>query len=587
MSYPQTSFWRTTVAPNSLIGKRRNTVSSVTLLYQLDVLKKTGRYDAFKLKWNAVYDEPPMVWPIPNHLFWDSDVAKWIEGACYFLQQRSNKEIDAAVQELVAMIHDAQQPDGYINIHFTVVEPGKRFTNLRDFHELYNAGHLIEAAISHEQYYKNGTFLHPILKYVDLLCTTFGPNPNQIHGYPGHPEIEMALLRLYTLTENPKYLNLGRYFITERGNPRGQDGRHFFDVESEKRGDDPNKRPAFYPESRCLWYHQAQAPLAEQQTIEGHSVRGTYLLSSVADLLRIDGNASEPKLTEAVYRLWDNMVNCKMYITGGIGAIKQWEGFGPNYFLPQGTDEGGCYSETCAAIGVMMFAERMLQLDLDAKFADVMELCFYNAVLTAMSHDGRRFTYENQLASSEKNLSQREEWFTVACCPPNVLRLLGQIGGYIWTYQTQSTDEHATISVHLYISSKVQLEVGGGIIELEQESNWPMEGEIKFVLRRQSTTEIDIKLRIPAWAKVYNLSPECGEATTHKGYLKIPSAWLRNNNTFTISIPLEARLVTPHPFTNQNVIAIARGPVIYCAEDVDNTWVKDHFKVFNMEQKHQ
>lgn len=254
MSYPQTSFWRTTVAPDSLIGKRRSTVSSVTLLYQLDILKKTGRYDAFKLKWNPVYDEPPLVWPIPNHLFWDSDVAKWIEGACYFLQQRKNTEVDTAVKELVTMINGAQQPDGYINIHYTVVEPGKRFTNLKDYHELYNAGHLIEAAIAHEQCYKNGALLEPILKYVNLLCVTFGPDHEQLHGYPGHPEIELALLRLYTFTGNPQHFALSRYFITERGNPRGQGGRHFFDVEAEKRSDDPNRRPAFYPESRCLWY---------------------------------------------------------------------------------------------------------------------------------------------------------------------------------------------------------------------------------------------------------------------------------------------------------------------------------------------
>ncbi|KAI4728144.1 DUF1680-domain-containing protein [Aureobasidium sp. EXF-10728] len=574
MAYPQTSFIYTSLVPETLLGKRRRAVAANTLQYQLDVLKKTGRYDAFKLKWHPVYDRAPEVWPIPDHLFWDSDVAKWIEGACYFLQQECMPSVADAVDELVEMIRSAQQPDGYLNIHYTVVDPGKRFTNLKDMHELYNCGHLIEAALAHHALYDNDQLLGPIRSYVDLLCKTFGPGAEQTHGYPGHPEIELALLRLYERTGVQRYLSLARYFITERGNATGCDGRHYFDVEAEKRGADPNMKPAFYPEPRSLWYHQAHAPIAEQQTIEGHSVRAMYLLTSVADLVRIEQGHSD--LQAATYKLWNNMVNQKMYPTGGIGAIKQWEGFGLDYFLPQGTSEGGCYSETCAAIGVMMLAQRLLQIDLDGRFTDIMELCLYNAVLTAMSTDGKKFTYVNQLASSDKDLSQRDDWFTVACCPPNMLRLLGTIGGYIWTYSSMDTEKRAQIDVHLYVGAKLAFDCGEEMVALEQETDWPSSGDVEFKLH-SGKIQVDLRLRIPGWAESWTITPECSKAVVKKGYLAIPSDWLDQHPVFTLSIPLKARALASHPLTNQSTVTIARGPVVYCVEDFDNTWVQDHF----------
>lgn len=221
---------------------------------------------------------------------------------------------------------------------------------------------MIEAALAHHQAYGNEDLLEPILKYVDLLCKTFGPGEDQLHGYPGHPEIELSLLRLYQRTGDAKILKLAEFFLTERGNPTGWDGRHYYEVEAEKRGDDLNKRPAYYPESSSLWYYQAHQPIIDQKTVEGHSVRAMYLLTAAADLVATPGAKADQKLLQAIERLWQNMVQRKMYVTGGIGAIRQWEGFGKDYYLPQGTDEGGCYSETCAAIGVMMLAERLLQV---------------------------------------------------------------------------------------------------------------------------------------------------------------------------------------------------------------------------------
>jgi DUF1680 family protein len=204
--------------------------------------------------------------------------------------------------------------------------------------------------------------MEPILKYVDLVSRVIGPGENQLHTYPGHPEIELALIRLYDVTKNPRHLDLARYFIEERGNPKGQDGQHYYIWEARKRGERENEQPGCYPIKDSFWYHQAHEPIVDQQTIEGHSVRALYLLTAVADLVRVGGSRQSKELEIATKRLWDNMVEKKMYLTGGVGAMKQWEGFGIDYFLPQSTEEGGCYSETCASIAVMMTAERLLQV---------------------------------------------------------------------------------------------------------------------------------------------------------------------------------------------------------------------------------
>ncbi|KAH8799841.1 hypothetical protein F5884DRAFT_848025 [Xylogone sp. PMI_703] len=581
MAYPQRTFKRTTFQSPSYISRRREVVYSNTLLYQLKVLKETGRYDAFKLKWHSSYSDEPNVWPVPNHLFWDSDIAKWIEGACYFLMWNQNEEIDTAVKELVEMIRSASQEDGYLNIHFTVVEPSKRFTNLRDLHELYNAGHLIEAALAHNQLYNSDLLMEPIIKYVDLLCRTFGKGKDQKHGYPGHPEIELALLRLFAQTKEQKHLELARYFLEERGNPRGQDGIHYYDYEIQARGENPHMTPDYHPQSRSYWYYQAHKPITEQETIEGHSVRAMYLLTAVTDIVRMGSDSLGSKLSEydnAVIRLWDNMVRKKMYMTGGIGSVKQWEGFGIDYHLPQGTDEGGCYAETCAAIGVMMFAERLLQLGLNGKYADIMEICFYNAVMTGMSCSGTQFTYVNQLASSDSDLSKRAEWFTCACCPPNVTRLLGYIGGYLWTFNQNEQEKSVEINVHMYDSANLSIPASSGGIEFQQRSNWPWDGEIDFTLNNTSDLSTVIRLRIPGWAEEWKLSPDIEGAKLDNGYLTIPPSWLNKNTQFRLSISLKPRFISPHPYTNQNTITIARGPIVYCVEDFDNSWVQDHFK---------
>ncbi|OCL02293.1 glycoside hydrolase family 127 protein [Glonium stellatum] len=573
MANPQTTFRNTHFHTGSFFARKRDVVYKNTLPYQLNVLKSTGRYDAFRLKWNPIYEEEPTVWPVPNHLFWDSDVAKWIEGTCYFLEEREDPKLRAAVDELVEMIRNAQQPDGYLNIHFTVVEPEKRFSNLRDSHELYNAGHLIESALAHNSLYQNDRLLEPVLKYVDLLFKTFGPASEQKHGYPGHPEIELALLRLYQKTKDLKHYDLAKYFLDERGNPKGENGRHYYDVEAERRGEEPHARPIYYPKPKSYWYQQAHAPIIDQQTIEGHSVRATYLLAALADLVRLDNGKNAKAYTDTLHRLWRNMVEKKMYLTGGIGAMELWEGFGIDYFLPQGTDEGGCYAETCAAIGVMMLAERLLQVsllcgqvdnllmswqkvDLNGQCADIMELCLYNAFLTGMSADGKCFTYVNQLASSDSHISKREEWFQCACCPPNVTRLLGQLGGYFWSVQMDNQQDIA-INVHMYGSATLNVPTKDGAVELTQESNWPWDGEIAISIKKPSDLKMTLRLRIPLYASTWELLPSLSNVVPKNGYLTIPSDYLIKNPSFNLSISLKPRFLSPHPYTNQPVIALA------------------------------
>lgn len=470
----------------------------------------------------------------------------------------------------------------------------------------YNAGHLIEAAIAHHDYYKTNVFLDVMTKYVHLMHATFGPGPDQRKAYPGHPEIELALLRLYRTTGDTKAYELAKFFLTERGNPVGQHGRHYYDWEMERRGEEAHKRPNSYPMSRDYWYCQAHKPILEQESVEGHAVRATYLLTGVADLVCLHKDGTQPlpdadNWVAALRRLWDNMVGKKMYLTGSIGSSAQWEGFGIDYFLPQAPDEGGCYAETCASIGAVMLAERLLYLAPDARYADVMELCLYNTVMGSMSMSGKAFTYENYLASCPGHLSQREEWFECSCCPPNVSRLFGSLGGYLWHFGSSTADsdsgvEEAHVNVHLYTTAKLKFETDKRRpVVLEQKTNWPWEGNIMFTLSTPPKThpgphhtaapplKTTIRLRIPSWSHGrYTLTPSpCPStpATLEAGYLVLSPSYVAANPSFSLMIHgFAPRFIAPHPYTNQRTLSLARGPVVYCVEDVDNEWEGNHFK---------
>ncbi|KAI1333726.1 hypothetical protein F5Y15DRAFT_410162 [Xylariaceae sp. FL0016] len=577
MSHPQTLFSQTSFHGPSMLQARRQVVARTTLKSQLARMKESGQYCCFDLKWQPSYGDNPR-WPSPSIVYWDSDVAKWIEGACYVLQETFDAEIDAAVRELVDLIGKAQHEDGYLNVYFTVVKPGERWSNLRDQHELYNCGHLIEAALAHSKYYKNNLLLDPIQKYVKLIRSVFGPGKDQRHGYGGHPEIELALLRLYTVTKNEDAYDLAKYFIEERGNPTGQEGMRYYDWERKQRGDNPWKRPDCYPMHKDHWYNQAHKPILEQHSIEGHAVRALYLYTGVADLccldrLELKEYETTSKYLDVLHDLWNNMVNQKMYLTGGVGSMHQWEGFGIDYFLPQGTAEGGCYNETCASIAIVMLAERFLHMELDARYADVAELCLYNNIMTGMSLDGKAFTYVNQLASSEQDKSVREEWFDTSCCPPNVTRLFGSLGGYLWDYGGYG-DDLLFINVHHYTTAKVTFQANGQDVVFEQESNWPWEGKIAFQLHAPSSSSTTVRLRIPQWTKGrFTVCLLLFAATDKRNCVT------SQHKKFAIAMEgFEPRFISPHPYTNQNTLALTRGPLIYCVEDVDNSWEHEHFR---------
>lgn len=490
-----------------------------------------------------------------------------------------------------------------------------------------------------------------MVKYVHLMHRTFGPGPGQLRGYPGHPELELALLRLYRVTGDPAAYDLARFFLEERGSGGNGDSRispgqetgkpvqprHYFDREMELRGDEAHRRPNSYPMSRDYWYCQAHAPIREQTSVEGHAVRATYLLTAVADLLCLHaeeaggaGGGAPPRPLSAgdaagwhaaLRRLWDSMVGRKMYATGGVGAVAQWEGFGIDYFLPQAPDEGGCYAETCASVGVVMLAERLLRLGGGgggcgplspssssspppprlASVADVAELCLYNTVLGSIALDGRAFTYENYLASCPGHLCRREDWFECSCCPPNVSRLFGSLGGYLWHFDSSSShdalrttenqeydneEEDASINVHLYASARASFTTRRGQlpVSLEQKTNWPWEGNILFTLRAHPRVRTTIRLRVPGWShNQYTLTPSPSSTSStppqpdarldpSTGYLVLTPAYTRANPTFALALGgFAPRLVAPHPRSpGPPTLSLARGPIVYCVEDVDN-----------------
>ena len=356
-------------------------------------------------------------------VFQDSDVAKWLEAVAWSLCQKPDAELEKTADEVIELIAAAQCEDGYLNTYFTVKAPGERWTNLAECHELYCAGHLIEAGVAFFQATSKRRLLEVVCRLADHIDSVFGPDDNQLHGYPGHPEIELALMRLYDVTQEPRYMALANYFVEQRGTQP-----HFYDIEYEKRG-----KTSFWNTYGPAWmvmdkpYSQAHLPLAEQTTAVGHAVRFVYLMAGVAHLARLSKN--EGKRQDCL-RLWKNMVQRQLYITGGIGSQSSGEAFSSDYDLPNDT----VYAESCASIGLMMFARRMLELEADSQYADVMERALYNTVLGGMALDGKHFFYVNPLEVQPKSLKfnhiydhvkpVRQRWFGCACCPPNIARLL-------------------------------------------------------------------------------------------------------------------------------------------------------------------
>jgi len=527
---------------------RMETNRRVTLPIEYEQCRKTGRIDAFRLDW-----KPGM--PNPPHIFWDSDVAKWIEAGAYALATRRDSSLEALIDGVIDLIASAQQPDGYLNVHFTVVEPGKRWTNLRDCHELYCAGHMIEAAVAYAEATGKRKLLDVACRYADHIGSVFGRRAGQRRGYCGHEEIELALVKLARLTGERKYMDLAKYFVDERGA-----SPHYFDVEARERGEDPSRYWAAGTESRRYEYCQAHLPVREQTEVVGHAVRAMYLYSAMADLAGEFGDAG---LLAASKRLWEHLTTRRMYITGGIGPSRANEGFTRDFDLPNET----AYAETCAAIGLVFWAHRMLQLEPDARYADVMERALYNGVSSGVSLDGRKFFYENPLASLGRH--HRQEWFDCACCPPNIARLVASIGQYFY-----STGDGA-VYVHLYGQGEVELDAGGATVRLTQETLYPWDGAVRIRIDPERPARFTLALRIPSWCRGAALRVN-GRAVAlgrlvEKGYALLAREW-REGDRVELSLPMPVERVEARPEVRADCgrVALARGPVVYCLEEVDN-----------------
>ncbi len=520
-----------------------NRERGLTAVY--DQLVQTGRLDAYQLDWRPESGKPK------PHVFWDSDVAKWLEGACSSLITHPDPDLRAKVEDVVDRILSAQQDDGYINPYFTVVEPENRWKNLRDKHELYCAGHLVEAAIAHHKATGNRRFLDGIERYARLIGETFGREKGQILGYPGHEEIELALLKLYRHTGEEHYFELARYFIEERGR-----SPHYFDIEALQRGETPED---YWAQTHA--YTQSHVPLHQQREVVGHAVRAMVLYSAATDLASETG---DEELINTLIGLWDDLTAHKMYLTGGIGSSSTNEGFTLPFDLPNPTD----YAETCASIGLVFWAHRMLQLDLDNQVGDVLERVLYNSFLSSVSFEGDKFFYTNPLASDGSH--HRQPAFNCFCCPPNVNRFLPTLGSYIYSQMENEID------VHLYLQSKAQINLGGEEITIEQETDYPWDGIVCIRFEMEQPTFFKVKLRQPGWcweARLYLNGEQLPlAANLDKGYITVEREW-QPDDQLRLQLLMRVKRVYAHPEVKANAmrVALMRGPLVYCLEAVDQT----------------
>ncbi len=530
---------------------RLETNRTATIPHEYTQCKETGRVDAFGLTWRPGAEPRP-------HFFWDSDLAKWIEAASYTLATRPDPALDALLDEVVALVVSAQRPDGYLNTYFTAVEPAGRWQDTRDAHELYCAGHLIEAGVAHFLGTGKRTLLDAVCRYADHIAQVFGTGPGQKPGYCGHEEIELALVRLWRATGEDRYLHMAAYFVDERGREP-----NWFEAERATRGT-PGHFEGFMAAMRHrARYNQSHAPVREQAEAVGHSVRAMYLYSAMADLAGILG---DPGLRQACERLWSDVTGRKMYITGGVGSSAANEGFTSPYDLPNET----AYAETCANVGLVFWAHRMLHLECDARYADVMERALYNGVISGVALDGRRFFYANPLASLGG--AHRSDWFGCACCPPNVARLLASLGGYAYS---AGPDQ---IAVHLYLDSEARVRTAGQEIALRQVTDYPWDGRVTIRLSMAAPADLALRLRLPGWCRRpavrVNGAAADGATRTERGYALIERRW-QDGDTVELDLPMPVERVHAHPAVTADAgrVALQRGPIVYCFEGVDNPGV--------------
>jgi len=488
-------------------------------------------------------------------VFQDSDFAKWIEAVGYMLQQFPDPELEKTADEAIEIVCSAQQPDGYLDTFYIINDISKRFTNLRDHHELYCLGHLIEGAVAYYQATGKNRLLDAACRYAECVAEHIGPEAGKLQGYPGHEIAEMALARLYEVTGQEKYRDLGLYFINERGKKP-----YYFDKEDPQAGQKSGELR--------YQYYQAHLPVREQTEAVGHAVRAAYLYSGMADFARL---TLDDGLKAACGRLWEDITQKKMYITGGVGGTHIGEAFSFAYDLPNDT----AYAETCASIGMIFFARRMLEMNPDSKYADVMERELYNIVLSGMDLDGTGFFYVNPLdvvpEACHKDERKahvkpvRQKWFGCACCPPNLARLISSIGTYVFT------ETEDTVFVHLYIGSRMEKSLKSGPAQISIQSGFPWNGDVTIRVTCKEKETFTIAFRIPDWCGKYRIGGIEGAVTKEEnGYLYITKEW--KSDSLQIEFPMEVRIVEADSRVRENIgkAAVMRGPVVYCLEEADN-----------------
>lgn len=531
-------------------GPRLQVNRSHTIPHVYTQLLESGRIDAFRPDWNPA---PELVarspWGGSLVMFWDSDVAKWVEAAACSLGSTPDPALEAQLDELIELIVGAQHADGYLNTWFTTVDPEGRWKNLRDWHELYCAGHLIEAAVAYYKATGKTRLLDSMRRYADYIGTVFGSGSGQLPGYCGHPEIELALVRLAEATGEQRYLDLSRYFVNQRGQQP-----HYYDQEALARGEAPER---FW--ARSYEYNQAHLPVREQTQVVGHAVRAVYLYCAMADLAMRDGDSS---LMQSCERLWEHLTSTRSYVMGGIGTSRQNEGFTADYDLPNES----AYAETCAAIGLVFWAQRMLQNKLDRRYTDMLELALYNAVLSGVSLAGEDFFYDNPLASDGKH--HRQAWFACPCCPPNLARILASLGQY--AYASNQNE----IAIHLYIQGSARFTIAGHDVVVHQETNYPWDERVMLRVEPAALARFTLALRIPGWCQqpVLKLNNSHVPLTELRdGYAYLEREW-QPGDRLELLLPMPAERLYAHPAIKANLgrVALRRGPVIYCLEQVDH-----------------
>ena len=540
---------------DSFWGQRLKASREVTIPLAFSKCEETGRYENF-----VKAAHPSDEYKVGGFSFDDTDVYKTIEGASYLLQTYPDKKLEKYIDSVLVIVAGAQEPDGYLYTARTMNPKHphewagpERWTKVEELsHEFYNLGHMVEGAVAHYQATGKRNFLNIAIRYADCVCKAIGNGPDQKKLVPGHQIAEMALVRLYLVTGDRKYLDQAKFFLDARGYTSRKDA-----------------------------YSQAHKPVLEQDEAVGHAVRATYMYAGMADVAAITGDSSYIK---AVDRIWENIVSKKIYITGGIGARHAGEAFGDNYELPNLS----AYNETCAAIGNVYVNYRLFLLHGDAKYFDVLERTLYNGLISGVSLDGGSFFYPNPLSSNGGY--SRKPWFGCACCPSNISRFIPSLPGYVYAVKDNQ------VYVNLYMSNRGELKVDRKKVVLEQETSYPWDGDIRIRVA-QGSQKFVLNLRIPGWVRgevlpsdlyryadnkqlsyavTVNGEPVAGEL--QKGYLQIDRKW-KKGDVVEVHFDMQPRVVKAHEqvAADRGRVAIERGPIVYCAE-----WPDNDFNVHNI-----